>query len=263
VIVHSCDKAENISAHFKFDVSDDSLLDEISIEPKRDGIVFKLDPFSIVKETVNATIYIIIPKKTDYKLTGLRIGTIELNVWLKDSFTTPVNSTFISTVSGSTTALGKDDNLLDITNLRITSVSGNINGQFPLQHALDLETTSGDIDVEINSEKLPEKTAWFKTGSVGGNTIAKFISNLHPRPLYSKHNSVSGNIDVYYPKDWQGGLKLKTTSGEIDVEGDGTKVVKKEKNIVGKLWKVIKGDGKSKGFIGTVSVKIGVYIGTL
>lgn len=263
VIVHSCEKASNISAHFKFDVSDDNLLKSLTIEPKVDGILVKLDPFSLVKQKVNATVYLIIPKNKDYKLDSLRIGTIELNVWLKDTVTTPINSAYISTVSGSATTFGKGDNVLDINNMKVQTVSGNITGEFPLHHALALETTSGDIIAEINSKPLHEKKAWFKTSSVSGPTSAKFVSHLHPRPLYSKHSSVSGDIKVYYPEDWQGGLKLKTTSGHIDVKGKGTEIVKKEKDIVGKFWKVIKGEGKSKGYIGTVSGKIGVYIGEL
>jgi len=263
VVVHSCEKAENISAHFKFQVSDDEIRKSISIEPKNNGILFKLDPFSVVKQTVNATIYLIIPKNKDYSLNRLQIGTVELDVWLKETLTTSINSTHISTTSGSTTALGKGDNLLDINNLKVSSVSGDIKGEFPLHHALALETTSGHITADISSKRLVEQKALFKTSAVSGATTAKFITDLQPRPLYSKHTSVSGDVKVYYPKDWQGGLKLKTASGHIDVEGEGTKVVRKEKDAVGKLWKVIKGDGKSKGYIATVSGKIGVYIGTL
>lgn len=263
VIVHSSDKAQNISAHFKFDASDDAIRQKISIEPKKDGILFKLDPLSLVKQTVNATVYLVIPKKDDYGLKNLRIGTVELNVWLKDTFTTQVKSTYVSSTSGHVTALGKGNTLLNINNLKIKTTSGDIHGEFPLNHALALETTSGHIKADINSQDLRERKAWFKTGSVSGQTVARFISDLHPRPLYSKHQSVSGDISVYYPKDWQGALKLETTSGKIDVEGEGTKIIKKEKDVVKKLWKVIKGDGKSKGFVATVSGKIGVFIGIL
>ncbi|KAF3936197.1 hypothetical protein ABW19_dt0203770 [Dactylella cylindrospora] len=263
VIVHSCEKASNISAHFKFEVSDDSLLDKIEVIPRNDGILFKLDPFSIVQQTVNATIWLVIPKGGKYDLDGLRIGTTQLNIWLKDTFTTPVNSSYISSVSGSVTSFGRaaKDTGLEINNLEVSTVSGEIRGEYPLNHALSLGSTSGDIDAEIASAFLEEEKAWFKTGTVSGSTTARFVSDLHTRPLYSKHNSVSGDVTLYYPEDWQGGLKLETTSGNIDVEGKGTTIVKKEKDIVGKYWKVLKGDGKSRGFIGTVSGAIKVIIG--
>jgi len=263
VIVHSCDKASNISAHFNIEATDDELRSQVSIIPKEDGIQFKLNPFSLAKQTVNATIWIVIPKASDYELEDLRISTVQLNVWLKDSLTTKINSTYVSSVDGDINALGKstDGKGLNVNNLKAKTVSSDISGEFPLHHALALETTSGKIDAAVNSADLEEETAWLKTKSVSGSTNIKFISNLHPRPLYSSHHSVSGDLSVEYPEDWQGGLKIETTSGHIDVEGKGTEIVKKEKDIVGKFWKVIKGDGKSKGFLGTVSGKIRILIG--
>ncbi|TGJ72976.1 hypothetical protein EYR41_000097 [Orbilia oligospora] len=264
LIVHACDKASNISAHFKFDVSDSSLRKELVVQPARDGIIFKLDPFSPVSPgKVNATVFLVIPKKKDYDLDTLHVSTIQLPIWIKNSFTTPINSTSFSTVAGTITSFGKssDKNGLDINNLRLHTVSGNIAGEFPLNHALALETTKGDIVANIVSSDRPEKIGWLKTSTVNGNHKVKFVSQLNPRPLYSKHKSVSGDISVVYPEDWQGGLKLKSTSGHIEVDGKGTKVVKKDKSLVGRFWKVIKGEGKSKGSIATVSGKIDVFIG--
>jgi len=264
LIVHSCDKANNISAHFKFDVSDSKLRKDLIIQPAKDGIVFKLDPFSPVSTgKVNATIFLVVPNKKDYKLDSLHVSTIQLPIWIKNTFTTTVNSTSFSTVAGTVTTFGKssDKNALDINNLRVHTVSGNIAGQFPHTHALALETTNGDIVANIVSSDRPEHIGWFKTSSVNGEHKIKFIGRLNPRPLYSKHKSVSGDISVLYPEDWQGGLKLKTTSGHIEVDGKGTKVVKKDKSLVGRFWKVIKGDGKSRGSIATVSGKIDVFIG--
>ncbi|RVD81977.1 uncharacterized protein DFL_009821 [Arthrobotrys flagrans] len=264
LIVRSCDKASNISAHFKFEVSDSSLRKELVVQPARDGIVFKLDPFSPVSTgKVNATVFLVIPKKKDYRLDSLHVNTIQLPIWIKDSFTTSINSTSFTTVTGTITSFGKSSqkNALDINNLRLRTGSGKIAGEFPLNHALALETTNGDIVANVVSSDRPEKIGWLKTSSVNGNHKVRFISHLNPRPLYSKHKSVSGDISVVYPEDWQGGLKLKSTSGHIEVDGKGTKVVRKDKGLVGRFWKVIKGDGKSKGSITTVSGKIDVFIG--
>lgn len=264
MIVHASDKAENISAYFKFDVSDSRLRREIVIQPERDGIVFKLDPFSPVSTgKINATVTLVIPKMNDYKLDTLRVNTIQLPIWIKDSFTTRINATSFSTVAGKITAFGKssDKTMMDINNLRMHTVNGHIAGEFPLNHALALETTNGRIDANIVSCDLPEKIGWLKTSSVNGDHKIKFIGRLHPRPMYSKHMSVSGDISVVYPEDWQGGLKLKSTSGHIEVDGKGTKVVRKDKSSTGRFWKVIKGDGKSRGSIATVSGKIDVFVG--
>jgi DUF4097 and DUF4098 domain-containing protein YvlB len=264
LIVHSCDKASNISAHFKFEVSDSRLRQDLMIQPAKDGIVFKLDPFSPVSTgKVNATVFLVIPNMKDYKLDSLDVSTIQLPIWIKNSFTTTINATTFSTVAGTITSYGKssDKNALDINNLRLRTVSGNIAGEFPLNNALAMETTNGKIVASVVSSDLPEHIGWLKTSSVNGDHKIKFIGQLHPRPMYSKHKSVSGDISVVYPEDWQGGLKLKTTSGHIEVNGKGTKVVKKDKGLVGRFWKVIKGEGKSRGSIATVGGKIDVFIG--
>lgn len=263
LIVHSCSKAKNISAHFKFELSDPSLRSSIVVEPHEDGILFKLDPFSLLRKTVNATIFLVIPKGDDYSLDSLRVGTVELPIRIKDTVTTKIDTSEFSTVSAPIASYGKakDEKGLDIHSLKLKTVSGNIKGEFPLNHALDLETTSGDIIVDIVSSDLPEEIGWLKTSTVSGVHDITFVSKLNPRPLYSTHHSVSGEIGITYPEDWQGGLKLKTTSGHIDVEGKGTEVVKKKTDPVGRFWKVVKGEGKSKGSISTVSGKIDLLIG--
>lgn len=263
-IVHACDKASNISAHFQIEVSDPSIRKDLLIQPTKDGIIFKLDPFSpLTTGKVNATVFLVIPTKKDYKLDSLHVNTIQLPIWIKNTFTTTINSTSFSTVDGTITSFGKsaDKNALDINNLRLHTVSGNIAGEFPLNNALALETTNGDIVADIVSSDIPEHIGWFKTSSVSGDHKIKFVSQLNPRPLYSKHKSVSGDISVLYPEDWQGWFKLKSTSGHIVVGGKGTKIVKKNKGLVGRFWKVVKGSGKSSGSIATVSGKIDVFIG--
>jgi len=263
LIVHSCDKAEKISAHFKFELSDPATRSDITIEPHDDGIRFKLDPVSISRQTVNATIFLVLPKSKDYELEELRVSTINLPIWIKDTVTTKINATDISAVSGTVTNYGKaaDKNALDINNLRIKTVSGSIIGEFPLNHALDLETTSGSIHADVVSANLKEEIGYLKSSTVSGDHKINFISKLNPRPLYSKHNSVSGDVEVTYPEDWQGGLKLKSTSGHIVVAGKGTRIDKKESSPVGRFWKVVKGAGKSKGSISTISGKIDILIG--
>lgn len=263
VIVHSCPKAENISTYFRLSFSEPWLRESILIEPHSDGILFKLDPYSSTHAKVNATVLVVVPKSDEYSLDRLSAGTIQLPILLKDTFTTHINATSLDTISGNVFAFGKaaDKKALDIANLHVGTVSGSIDGEFPLIHAVDLESTSGTITASIVSANLEEQIGYIKTSTVSGDHAISFLGKLNPRPLYSTHNSVSGNIDVKYPEDWQGGLKLKTTSGHINVRGKGTKVVKKDKDIVGRFWKVIKGDGKSKGSLGSISGTIDVLIG--
>jgi len=263
VVVASCSKASNISVHFKIAASDDRLAKKVTITPKHDGIWFAADIASLVRQHINVTAFVVIPHSHKYSLNKLRLSTHELDIHFAPSFTTAINSTYASTVSGSIRAHGTGSNVLDSKHLLARSTIGNISGEYPLEYDLALETTSGNINVTVNSERLKETIGHFRTMTLSGNTTAEFSSHLHPRPLYSKHKSVSGSVHLYYPVDWQGGLTIETTSGEIDVYGEGTMVVRKEKGVTGKLWEVVKGYGKSKGSISTVSGAIDVGIGKI
>lgn len=61
--------------------------------------------------------------------------------------------------------------------------------------------------------------------------------------------------------EWQGKLKATSVSGDIRVLGDGTKIVKKENGLKGRLVKAIKGDGKSYAYLNTVGGDIAIGIG--
>ncbi|KAF3915591.1 hypothetical protein ABW21_db0207035 [Orbilia brochopaga] len=261
VIVHACPKAANISAYVSFVLSDPSLRNGIIVDPRDDGIIFKLNPFSVKDQTVNATIVLVVPKSDSYSLDYFSAHTIQLPIYLKETFTTAVNTTRLASVSGNIFSFGKaaDNTALNVNNVQITSVSGSINGEYPLYHALDLASTYGTITASVVSANLKEQTGFIKTNSVSGNTNINFLGKLNPRPLISKHTSVTGDINVTYPSDWQGGLQLTTTSGKITVHGKGTKVVQKKHK--GSFWRIIKGNGKSKGTFSSVSGKINVLVG--
>ncbi|KAF3910485.1 hypothetical protein ABW20_dc0109875 [Dactylellina cionopaga] len=261
VIVHSSEKVSGISTQFHVTASDNSLLKNIEIKADKNGLTFRVDPVSSAKQTVNATVYIVINK--NYHLEDMQLSTIELPIWLADTFTSKITKASLSTISSPVTSYGKasKSNGLDIDNLTVTSTSGDIRGEYPLQSVLDIQTTSGNIEVDAHCGDLRDIVASLKTKTVSGQTKIKFENQLNSRQLNSKHESVSGDIEAVYPKDWQGTLDLVTMSGSIDAKGAGTNIAKNQGSFIGGTTKVMKGDGKSTGLVNTVSGNINVLVG--
>lgn len=262
VVVGSCPKAENISVYFDIHVSDDGLWEKIKIEPRENGIFFSADATSIVKQAVNITAYVVVPSSKKYKLKTFQVETRELNIKLSPSFKTVVNGTYFETISGNISSYGKNN--MDIVlspYLSAKSVSGSIFGRFGLGKTLDLESGSGMVAVNITSAPFNEVDGKLTTKTISGGNYVTFGSILHPRPLISTHISVSGNVKVHYPEDWQGSAKLESTTGHIGVYGEGTSIVKKKNGATGRFYKAIKGVGKSKAYFGTVSGDIVLAVG--
>jgi len=264
VVVASCSKADNISVSFDIHVSDDSLLEKIKIEPRNNGIVFSGDVMSLVKQSVNITAFVIVPSSKDFKLKTFQIETRELDIKLAPNFNTVVNGTYFETISGNISSYGHHStDVLMSPYLAAKSVSGSIFGRYGLGNSLSLETGSGMIAVNVTSAPFNEVEARFKTNTVSGGNYVTFAGALNPRPLISSHKSVSGNVKVHYPEDWQGKAKLASTTGDISVMGEGTKIVKKENGATGRLYKAIKGSGTSRAFFGTVSGDIVLAVGAI
>ncbi|KAJ6264050.1 hypothetical protein Dda_0190 [Drechslerella dactyloides] len=235
LIVRSCDRVSNISAHFLFSNPDTSLLRSIELEENKNGLIFRANPPSPSKQTVNATIYVLIPSNS--KLEDLKIGTIQLPIRFMDYSAQKVGRTQLSTISG------------------------NIYGEFPLNNALNFNTTSGNITAGIHSPSdLRDGTTLLESHTISGETKVLFITQLGQRVLNSRYESISGGVDITYPEDWQGDLDLETMSGKIEVKGDGIQS-EKENQVVGSRLKARKGVGKSSGVLNTISGDIDFRIG--
>ncbi|KAF3916915.1 hypothetical protein ABW21_db0204877 [Orbilia brochopaga] len=235
LIVRPCDKISTISAHFLFSNPDTSLIRSIELEENKNGLIFRANPPSTSKQTVNATIYVLVPSNS--KLEDLKISTIELPIRAIDYSAQKVGRSQLSTISG------------------------DIYGEFPLNNALNFSTTSGNITAGVHSPSdLRDGTTSLESHTISGEIKVAFITQLGQRVLNSIYQSISGDIDITYPEDWQGNLDLETMSGKIEAKGDGIQS-SQENKVVGSRWKATKGVGKSSGSLNTVSGDIEFQIG--
>jgi len=246
---------DKTSVDFHISVSDENLWDNINIDAKKDGVVFSADGFSIVEQHINVTAIVNLSKHEDMK--KLYISTVNLDVKLQDDIENEFDVTRVSTVAGDIHVHGKHHSKCT----KVKSVSGDVKGSFDLIHALGAKTVSGDIDLTVYPIKMDDKKAWLGTDSVSGNSKVHVIHPLYSRNLKSFHRTTSGDINVRYPEEWQGKMKLTTTSGDFKIIGKNMKVFEKKKGIAGKLWRALKGDGVSRAKLSTISGDIKVSVG--
>jgi len=56
-------------------------------------------------------------------------------------------------------------------------------------------------------------------------------------------------------------MKISSTSGDFKVISKHAEIIKKKKGLVGKLWKIVKGQGVSRAKIQTVGGNVKASIG--
>ena len=133
----------------------------------------------------------------------------------------------------------------------LSSTSGSLDAI--LLHTLHsiLFTTSGDIRAEIHPfESLPDFSGChISTRTVSGYTSVSVHPSLsHPslpiRHLSATHHHVSGSLDLAYPAHWEGRIHGKTTSGSLDIDWAGVKIIRDRKGVVGREIEAIRGDAR-------------------
>jgi len=117
------------------------------------------------------------------------------------------------------------------TSLR--SISGQITANlYPYGHNdsrtdIEVHETSGSIDIALHSS-LSHPTAPLKK-------------------LYAYYGGSSGSLTLFYPAQWQGTVEGTTSSGSIDLDWQGLKVVKDRKERwVKRTIEAIRGEGEGK-----------------
>jgi len=246
---------DKTSVDFHIKVSDERLWDDVTIEAKKDGLVFSADAFSLVEQFINIPAVVSLSNSDDFKklYASVRGLDIKFSKDLKNEFDT----TRVSTVSGDIFVHGRHKS--DCAKFR--SASGDIKGSFDLIRGVGAKTVSGDIEIDVHPVELDEKKGFLGTDSVSGDVKVHVVHPLNKRNLKSFHRTTSGDINVRYPEDWQGSLKLTSTSGDLKLIGKNTKIVEKKKGLGGKLWRIIKGDGVSRARIKSVSGDLKVSVG--
>ncbi|KAI1757018.1 hypothetical protein F4782DRAFT_525786 [Xylaria castorea] len=123
----------------------------------------------------------------------------------------------------------------------ITSVStrsASISGTFPLGSYTSLDSQSGSIG-GVELVVVPISTSGprrLKTVSHGGMQSVRVVDDdLWPmvkeawwEGMVSRHESLSGSINVEYPDSWEGTIEVQTGSGSMSVTGRGVEIIRQE-----------------------------------
>lgn len=136
--------------------------------------------------------------------------------------------TTMSTSSGSMNA-----NILHGLRTSLRSINGRITADLhPYGHNdsrtdIEVHDTSGSMDITLHSS-LSHPTAPL-------------------RKLYGYYRGNSGSMNLYYPGQWQGTVEGTTMSGSIDLDWQGLKVVKDNKEgYVKRTIEAVKGEGEGR-----------------
>lgn len=155
---------------------------------------------------VNAVVYL--PKDSNLNLLSLHAMTLDIS--LGDKLGLGLNHAELGTVSGDVRVR---EGALAKGAVRLSSVSGDLEGDVPLAEVIHVETASGDISLNIVPVPDPKFSHTSLTVSSASGEIDVRAKGVPADISYEdKVNTVSGDITVVLPFS---SAAVSTTSGEI------------------------------------------------
>ncbi len=146
-----------------------------------------------------------------------------------------------------------------------------------LLHGLrtSLRSINGRMTVDLYPYGHNNSRTDIETHSNSGSTdITVHRSISHPtaplKELFAFYHADSGSMQLWYPAQWQGTVQGTTSSGSINLDWDGLKIVKDEKRgWTKRAIEAVRGDGEAKLFFTESSGSMtlggesgsGIYIG--
>ena len=134
----------------------------------------------------------------------------------------------------------------------LRSLNGGIDATLLHGSYTSLRSLNGRINADLYPYGHNNSRTNINTHCQSGSTdITVHPSLSHPtdpiKKLYSEHHGSSGSVSLWYPAQWQGTIKGSTLSGSIDVDWDGTKVVRDEKKgWIKRTIEAVRGEGESQ-----------------
>lgn len=182
-------------------------------------------------------------------------GSIDIDVEPKDAEKDSVQPAILrlSSKSGSIRALTSTVSVpaRDYqTTLR--SLNGGIDATLLHGSYTSLRSVNGRINADLYPYGHNNSRTDISTHCKSGSTDITVHSSLsHPadpiKNLYSEHHGLSGGVSLWYPAQWQGTIKGSTSSGSIDLEWEGIKVIRDEKKgWVKRTVEAVRGEGQSQ-----------------
>ncbi|KAK5988650.1 hypothetical protein PT974_10136 [Cladobotryum mycophilum] len=149
---------------------------------------------------------------------------------------------------------------------RMSTASGRIEGNLVFSSEAKFGSQSGDFKLQLlpvlsTDAPKPQLSTDTKSGR-SDVTVLEPLFKGEGEPhlaLTSKHNSVSGNVNLAYPSSWDGKFSMTTMSGSQTVRGDGLKYGRAGGFI--RRIEGSKGDGSSDLKVESISGNEIFYVG--
>ena len=182
-------------------------------------------------------------------------GSIDIDVEPKDAAEDKVQPAILrlSSKSGSIRAL---TSIVSVPardyQVTVKTLNGGIDATLLHGSYTSLRSLNGRIEANLYPYGHNNTRTYISTHCQSGSTDVTIHSSVsHPndpiQKLRSEHHGLSGNINLWYPAQWQGTISGSTLSGSVDVDWDGTKVIRNEKKgWVKRIVEAVRGEGESK-----------------
>jgi len=132
--------------------------------------------------------------------------------------------------------------------------SGAIRGNYLHGTYTSLRSSSGSVDVTLAPYGDAGAASTIRTNTQSGDMRLRVLDSLTAplrdrpmRALSSEHDAESGDLRLRFPDAWEGGIEAKTSSGDFDVDWDGVRLIRDERDDGG--WRrlvAVRGHGHGK-----------------
>ncbi|SLM34623.1 Domain of unknown function DUF4098 [Lasallia pustulata] len=146
----------------------------------------------------------------------------------------------------------------------VSSQSGTVSGTYFLSSMTSFTTTSGSINIMLLPATYGSDSPSVATSSTSESQDIVVLGGQDPtvlRTLSLSSQSISGTITVRCPRDFEGTIFARTTSGHISVSGQGVNIVRDVHSPGSKYVEATKGSGAGRIDVGTTSGDVHVFIG--
>ncbi|KAJ4360748.1 uncharacterized protein N0V89_001315 [Didymosphaeria variabile] len=148
----------------------------------------------------------------------------------------------------------------------INSTAGSVDGTFIHGSKTEISSVAGGINIDLLPYSSGDYSSLLTTKSVDGETKIK-LKAPYKTPgtamgkLLSTHTSVSGQIDLAYPQEWEGHLEGQSVTGVLHVQGKDLELIRQEERPGLNRVEAKKGNGGSTMVFKTLNGGCDVSVG--
>ena len=147
----------------------------------------------------------------------------------------------------------------------VSSRSGSVGGYILHGRNTSISSNSGSIDVQITPYAAKAYESSLRTSTMSSTQEISVLSpenepGVSIKGMSSSHNSNSGSLTLYYPKEWEGTIEGHTGSGNIQLHGGNLDIIRQ--NSISKAGHYVlakKGKGNSTLSFQTGSGSVDIY----